>query len=221
MDINDRIAALEARVAALEGKQQSAAPGQRTIIKLYPQSIATAGYATKEGEAFIPFTGSAAGTLTDIQKYSSEYEGKAQTRLVFVIEGQLSIYQINVGASTVFARSLAAGLGELSCYVSLIVGAKPSADKKNVVFAELKQYGELVRSNCKDWSESDVLDVCDKAVSSIRGGLMRLLSSSIESGSLTKERAISKTAEMFNVNSAKDLNLGQLRALIAELRITA
>lgn len=216
MDINDRLAELEARVAALEGK--TPAPGQKAVIKLYPQVIGNSGYAVKENDKYIPFDGSAAGNLVDVQLYTSEYEGEPQNRLVFMLEDGLTSYQINVGAGTVFARSLAAGLSNLTSYTSLVVGAKPSEEKKNVVFCYLRQYGEIVKSNCGGWGESEVLNLRQEVTRALRGKLIKQVSDFIESGRLTKEEAIQKTTEMFNLGSLRDLSISQLRFLIAELR---
>jgi hypothetical protein len=216
MDINDRLAKLEARVAALEGK--TPAPRQKTVIKLYPQVIGTSGYAVKENDKYAPFDGSAAGELVDVQLYTSEYEGQPQNRLVFILEDGLTSYQINVGAKTVFARSLAAGLSNLTSYTSLVVGAKPSGEKKNAVFCDLRQYGEIVKSNCGGWGEDEVLDLHQRVTKALWGKLIKQVSGSIESGRLTKEDAIQKTTEMFNLGSLRDLSISQLRFLIAELR---
>jgi hypothetical protein len=208
--------ALSARVTALENLKVTAPSSEKELVKIYPQSIEGQGLAYKDGEVFKPFKERCQGRLTDVQRYTSKYKDKDTLRLVFVISGESREFHINVGASTVFARSLGAALGECTYYSGLSIGGKVSEVEKNVVFADVTQNSVPVKSSCKDWTEADVLDSVATVLHNLKKGAYVAINNHMKQGKFTKIDMTNAAARMFQKSSAADLTLAELKAVHAE-----
>jgi hypothetical protein len=207
---------LKLRVAALENLKATAPGLEKELVKIYPQSIEGQGLAYKDGEIFKPFKERCQGRLTDIQKYTSKYKDKDVLRLVFVISGESREFHINVGASTVFARSLGAALGECTYYSGLSIGGKVSEVEKNVVFADVTQNSVPVKSNCKNWTEADVLDSVATVLDNLKKSAYVAINNHIKADRFTKTDMANAATRMFQKSSAADLTLTELKAVHTE-----
>jgi hypothetical protein len=205
------------RVEALEASASIAKSLGGETITLYPKQVEGSGYAVKDSAGvYKAYKGMCKGALQEIETYDTEYEGKPTVRLVAILSGS-NTYKINVGADTVFAKSLIANLVKTAPYIGLEIGAKPSAKKQSVVFAEVLLHGSIVKESCQDWTQKTVLESVLDINARIKSLLMRDISRVIKSGSVSQQEVIGISQRMFDNSESIKLKIPQLRALLAEI----
>jgi hypothetical protein len=205
------------RIEALEASASVAKSLSGQTIALYPKQVEGFGYATKDSAGvYKAYRDSCRGDLQEIETYDTEYEGKPTVRLVAIFAGANN-YRVNVGADTIFAKSLIACLAKASPYVGLEINAKPSAKKQSVVFAEVTMHGSIIKESCQDWTQDMVLQWISTINARIRSGLTAEIVQLIKFNNISKESIVAASQRMFNCTESAKLEISQLRALIREV----